>query len=72
MKTLEMISWKKGLKTISLITALRDCSGLSLGRAKQEVERLLDGGVVKIEFDSEAALATFREKAEEYGAICSD
>jgi|EndMetStandDraft_4_1072995.scaffolds.fasta_scaffold295415_2 hypothetical protein len=69
MTTLTMISWKKGLKTVSLIEAVKQHSTGSLIRAKAEVERLLAGQPVTLEFASESAMNEFRRKAEEFGAI---
>ena len=71
MTTLTMTSWKKGLQTVSLIEAINRYSTGSLIRAKSEVERLLAGEAVVLEFSSESAKEEFSEKAEVFGAIFS-
>jgi hypothetical protein len=53
MTTLTMTSWKKGLQTVSLIEAVKQHSTGSLIEAKAEVERLLAGEAVTLEFSSE-------------------
>jgi hypothetical protein len=69
MTTLKMISWKKGLLAVSLIEAVKQHSTGSLIRAKAEVERLLAGDAVILEFSSESAKDEFRKKAESLGVI---
>jgi len=70
MTTLDMMSWKKGLQTVSLIQAVQQYSTRSLIQAKAEVERLVAGETVRLEFESEARKQEFREKAEALGVIC--
>ncbi len=72
MMTLEITSWKKGLQTVSLIRAIKEYSTESLVRAKDEVERLLDGEAIRLEFQTAAARDEFKKKAESLGAICVD
>jgi hypothetical protein len=69
MTTLTMISWKKGLKTVSLIEAVQQYSTGSLVRAKAEVERLLGGESVNLEFATELAKNEFRLRAETLGVV---
>lgn len=71
MTTLEMTSWKVGLQTVSLIKAVRQYSTGSLSRAKADVERLLTGETVSLQFDSESKKEQFRKEAEMLGVICS-
>jgi hypothetical protein len=71
MTTLTMTSWKKGLQTVALIQAVKQYSTGSLIRAKTEVERLLAGEAVTLEFSSESASDEFKKKAEAYGATFS-
>ncbi|NKI95494.1 hypothetical protein [Rhizobacter sp. SG703] len=52
-----------------LIEAVEQYSTDSLIRAKAEVERLLAGEAVTLEFSSELAKDEFRRKAEGCGAI---
>lgn len=66
---LTMISWKKGAQTVSLIEAVKNYSTGSLIQAKVEVERLLAGEAVTLEFTSESARDEFRRKAETLGAV---
>ena len=70
MTTLTMRSWKKGLQTVSLIEAVKEHSTGSLAQAKVEVERLLIGEAVTLEFLSETAKSEFKTKAETFGVIC--
>ena len=69
MTTLIMTSWKPGLQTVSLIEAVKQYSTGSLIRAKFEVERLLAGEAVILQFTSESLKDEFRQKAEGLGAI---
>ena len=69
MTTLTITSWKKGVQTVSLIEAVKHYSNGSLIRAKAEVERLLAGEALTLEFSSESAKDEFRKKAEAFGAI---
>jgi hypothetical protein len=69
MKTLTMTSWKPGLQTVSLIEAVKQYSTGSLVLAKSEVERLLDGEAVVLEFPSDSDKDEFRKKAEAFGVI---
>jgi hypothetical protein len=71
MTTLQMTSWEKGLKTVSLIEAVKEYSTGSLIQAKAEVGRLLAGEVVILEFETELRKAEFQRKAEALGAIFS-
>jgi len=69
MTRLTMVSWKKGLQTVSLMDAVREHSGASLSQAKAAVERLLAGEPVSLDFPSQAACEKFRMKAESCGVI---
>ena len=69
MTTLTMTAWKKGLQVISLTEAVKQYSTRSLIRAKAEVERLLAGEAVTLEFASESDKNEFRRRAEALGAI---
>jgi hypothetical protein len=71
MITLEITSWNKGLKVVSLIEAVKEFSTGSLISAKAEVERLLGGESVKLEFDSESKREQFKMIAQSLGANCS-
>ena len=68
MTTLTISSWQKGLQTVSLIEAVKQYSTGSLIRAKAEVERLLAGQSVTLQFASESDKNEFRRKAEALGA----
>lgn len=67
MKTLELVGWKPGLQTVSLIEAVKIYSTGSLVKAKREVERLLAGETVLLNFESEEERTAFRAKAEGFG-----
>ena len=69
MSQLTIRSWKKGLQTVSLIEAIRQYSTGSLIRAKTEVERLLAGEVITLEFSSDELKHEFMRKAEACGAV---
>jgi hypothetical protein len=70
MTKLSMVSWKKGLRTVSLIEAVRDYSTGSLVQAKADVENLLAGHRVVLQFESDVKKNEFRKKAEALGVIC--
>lgn len=70
MTTLTMVGWKKGLLTVSLIMAVRDYSSAgTLTDAKREVERLLDGEHVVLEFASKELSDEFQRLSEPMGVI---
>jgi len=69
MITLVMKSWKKGLQTVSLVQAVKQYSTGSLIKAKFEVDRLLSGESVTLQFASEAERDDFKTKAEVFGVI---
>jgi hypothetical protein len=69
MITLKMRSWKNGIQTVSLIQAVKLHSTGSLIQAKIEVERLLAGEIVTLEFSSLSERDIFQKKAENFGVI---
>lgn len=70
MISLTMVGWKKGLLTISLILAVRDYSSAdTLTDAKKEVERLLDGERVVLEFASDELRDEFQRLSEPMGVV---
>ena len=69
MMQLTMKSWRKGLLTVSLIELVKKLSTGSLIRAKADVERLLDGFAVTLEFESKDAMDEFKIKAIEFGVL---
>jgi hypothetical protein len=69
MTTLRLIGWKPGLRTVSLIEAVRDCSTGSLASAKEAVEHLLAGGEITLAFADESVRDEFLLRAEACGAI---
>ena len=70
MATLQMISWKQGLRTVSLIEAVKKHSTGSLMQAKADVEKLLEGRIVALEFDTDAGKKAFQREAELLGVTC--
>jgi hypothetical protein len=69
MTHLVMMSWRKGLQTVSLIEAVKQYSTGSLARAKADVDRFLTGEPTTLEFPTEAARDEFKLKAEQYGVV---
>jgi hypothetical protein len=69
MTTLNMVGWKEGLQTVSLIEAVKDSSTCSLILAKAKVERLLAGESVVLHFESERKKEEFKRKAEALGVV---
>ena len=69
MTTLHLVGWQKGLKTVSLIAAIRRSSGLSLFEAKRAVERLLDGERIELIFATEVAAKEFQREATGLGVL---
>jgi hypothetical protein len=72
MKTLQLTGWNEGMMAVSLIRALKDHAHLPLPLAKSEVERLLDGHRVQLQFDSQEEREAFRSLALSIGAQCTD
>ena len=72
MTTLRLIGWRKGLRSVSLVTAIVEHAGTSLVHAKGCLERLLDGEQVALTFRDEHQRDKFRALAEEFGAIVED
>ena len=71
MSSITMTGWRTGPQTVSLIELVKQYSTGSLIGAKSEIERLLAGESVKLEFDSDARKEEFKKKAESLGAILS-
>jgi hypothetical protein len=69
MTTLQMIGWKPGVQTVSLVQLIRDASTGSLTAAKQLVDDLLNGSPVEIQFSTPEQAQDFRERAESLGVI---
>jgi len=69
MRTLRLTGWKPGLRTVSLIEAVRHCSTGSLASAKQAVEELLAGEEVTLTFANDSVRSEFLRRAEACGAI---
>ena len=68
MTTLELAGWRPGLETVELIKAVKAHASRSLSEAKSDVERLLDGEVVVLEFSTNESREAFRKIAEGLGA----
>ena len=69
MTFLDLTGWRPGLNTVALIEAIKLCRSRSLASAKRDVERLLDGETIRLEFDTEEEKEAFRMKAEGLGVI---
>jgi hypothetical protein len=69
MNSLTMVSWQKGIQTVSLIELVRQSSTGSLIQAKTKVESLLSGQHVALEFQSEQLMVEFEKKAQMLGVV---
>jgi hypothetical protein len=69
MYELKLISWKRGLQTVSLIQAIKEHSTLSLIESKSEVEKLLAGNIVKLYLASETRRDEFKSIAKSLGVV---
>jgi hypothetical protein len=49
-------NWKPGLRTVTLITLIKNAAGLPLGKSKEVVERLLDRELVYVDLEEERAV----------------
>ncbi len=67
-----LTGWKTGLKTVSLIEAIKAHSGLGLVASKALVDELLEGEVMSLEFESKENAITFQKVAQSLGAICQE
>jgi hypothetical protein len=73
MKKLALTGWHPGIKTVSLLQAIRAYSSTrSIADAKRSVDRLLSGEKVVLHFSSEAQRDQFAGIAEELGAVCEE
>jgi len=71
MKEIILTGWKPGLNKVALSKLLRDDAGLSLGKAKQAVDALLDDENVVIAIESDECAESILEKAIELGAVAT-
>jgi ribosomal protein L7/L12 len=62
--------WKPGVKTISLVDALRKYKGLGLKQAKQEVDELLAGNSIHLSGLDDEMIAKARTELESLGCVC--
>jgi hypothetical protein len=67
---LKLTGWEKGIQTVSLIAAIREHGDVSLSKAKKQVEDLLGGEMVEIEFADPERMESFRRVALNLGARC--
>lgn len=65
-----IVSWKEGLKKISLSKLIRQYSNSSLGEAHNKVETLLQGNTVVIKVANRKEGERFIREAYDLGAIC--
>jgi hypothetical protein len=64
-----LTGWSPGLKKVSLTKLIREAASLPLDQAHDAVNRLMDGHVVDLSFDSDDLSGRFAEQARELGAI---
>ena len=69
MTTLRLVGWNKGIRSVSLVVAIKEHSTGSLSEAKRLVERLMAGDEVTLAFSDESTRHTFSVLAEELGAV---
>jgi ribosomal protein L7/L12 len=62
--------WKPGLKTISLMDALRTHCGMGLKEAKTAVDGLLDGREIRLSRLADDTANNLRREIESLGVIC--
>lgn len=67
---LVIVGWRSGLKSISLMSALRKYKNIGLQKAKQEVDALMAGESIHLPRMEAKALALAREEFEALGCIC--
>ncbi len=71
MKEIILTGWKPGLNKVALSKLLRDDAGLSLGKAKQAVDALLNDESVVIAIESDECAESILEEAIELGAVAT-
>ena len=69
MTTLQLVGWKPGLQTVSLVQLVKNESTGSLIAAKRLVDELFEGRTVEVRFKTVEQAKAFRERAEALGAI---
>jgi hypothetical protein len=67
---LVIVGWRSGLKSISLMSALRKYKNIGLQQAKQEVDALMAGESIHLPRMDAEALALARDEFEALGCIC--
>jgi len=70
MTKLELIGWKQGIQTVSVIEAVQNYSTTSLVLAKHLVEQVLGGHTVELTFENETKMKEFKRIVEALGVIC--
>jgi ribosomal protein L7/L12 len=66
---LVIAGWRPGLKTISLMDALRRYKGVGLKQAKQEVDGLLAGQSIRLPDLNAEAIAKAQAELEALGCV---
>jgi hypothetical protein len=69
MTTIRLTGWTKGLRTVSLVQAVKEYATGSLKDAKSAVDDLLEGRSVTLVIPDDARREEFRRLATELGAI---
>ena len=65
--TTRLTGWTPGLKTVSLIEAIRNYSGKTLSESKKDVESLIQGIPISVEFPDKHNEIAFRDVATKLG-----
>lgn len=70
MMRVELVRWNKGLKTVSLIEAVKAYGNVGLAASKKLVDDFLGGQSFSVECTSDEKAAEFKQLAEDRGAVC--
>ncbi len=70
MKTIIFDGWEIGMKKISFYKMLKANSHLSLKESKSVSDRLLQGEIIEIEFETENIAKLIVEESQKFGVKC--
>ncbi len=65
-----IVSWKQGLKKVSLCLLLRTKCVMGLKKAKDTVDSILEGNQVQVAEMADDKIYILKSEIEELGAIC--
>jgi len=69
MTRVSLIGWRYGLKSVPTIRLIREFTQLGLHDAKDVVDRLLEGKINILEFETDEEAQVFLNRAEALGVI---